>query len=73
MDDRDPPHAAPASLPEAEAHLDPGVEPADPKRRGRAVPAAAGNAYLATAAAVIVAARVRSSRREREQEERQKQ
>src|SRR5436305_10989979 len=71
VDDRDPPHAASARLPEPEADLDPVVaRPAAEQRRG-ASSAVADHAQLIVAAAdttVIVSARVGGSGGAREYE-----
>lgn len=70
MNDRDPPQAASASLPETEAQLDPVVVGAQAQRRGRATAADGGCTHVvATTSTLIVDPRLGSSRREGEQEQ----
>jgi hypothetical protein len=72
VNDRDPPHAASARLPEPEANLDPAVVRAEAKRRGGTAPADAGDTHFATpASAVIVAASLCGASRKGEQEHRE--
>ena len=74
MDDRDPPVAASARLPELEADLDSVVVRADAERRADASSAVAGDAHVvvaAAASAVVVSARFGAAGREREQDERE--
>lgn len=72
VDDRRPPDAAPARLPEPEPQLDPAVARTEPERRACPAPAFAGDAHF-FAAAVVVGPRLSGSRREREHEQRQQQ
>ena len=71
MHDRDPPHAAAASLPKLEAQFDPAVLGAKAERSGRAASADAGDAHLTATSAAIVAARLGGARGKSEQEQRE--